>query len=974
MFLKRLFGRQSETRDTPSREQLIETALNAPDSAARRDACHAIDDLPTLRRVATDDSIAGIRALASARYRKLLCGVDTQPPPLPERLAELALIDEQELIAQVARQAPDAQLRQAAIVKLTTQSILADCAVDDALAANRLSAAERLQDKAALEQVARRAAKRDKRVYRLARERLKAISDREERPRQVRAQCEALCEKLERLGRFNNWVQDQALLGHLEQQWAELEPEADAAAQARYRQLRQAFLDAYAAYSEQHAAQIAEQQARAAAAQERTRLVAELDALRQRTEPDALQQRLTEIARAWSQLETIAAADAAATGAYQAALNAAQAQHDRLTRASRDAQAAKSLLRDIQALLDQGGDVDTRRVNTLRKRLERIGQNDDGNDDGLRKCGERLDRLQQRIDKHRAQVARKVAALPDRLGELDEHFEHGRLKKAEPLYQSIAATLTQARAVGLPAQDLAPIEAHLKDIAPQLRELQRWRRWGADTKREDLCAEIEALADDAEHELEPMTNRLLELRDAWRRLDRNGAPADDGLWQRFQAAAERVRDRCRPFLDAQAKIRAANLEQREALCSQLETFLEQADWERMDWKKAVRAEREMRQAWNALGPPQALPSAARHTPKGTPDGHSQRSLDGHFHKLLRRLDKTLDAERERNRAFRQDLITRMQALVDEPDLHRAIDTAKDLQQQWHTTVPGRQRDENALWQKFRAASDAVFARRAARHEAKVSELQENQAAKDALCNELLNLAEQVTDIADLRAGLRALETRWQDTDGLPLPRQATQALQRRWRDAQDKARQRLQQLEEAQRWAAIERLERRADFCDATARHLLADPDGADTDAWSKAWAALPVVDDPLPATRLDDAFSRILDAATDTAARSRLERRMADNAECRLNLCLHLEITSGAESPAELKQQRMELQVSRLRDSMGGRAAESASADSLADASTLLRDWYLCAPAARVNGLDGRFDRVKQALTGTEPTAAVNT
>ncbi len=36
----------------------------------------------------------------------------------------------------------------------------------------------------------------------------------------------------------------------------------------------------------------------------------------------------------------------------------------------------------------------------------------------------------------------------------------------------------------------------------------------------------------------------------------------------------------------------------------------------------------------------------------------------------------------------------------------------------------------------------------------------------------------------------------------------------------------------------------------------------------------------------------------------------MADNAEHRLNLCLHLEITAGAESPKELKQQRMELQV----------------------------------------------------------------
>ncbi len=847
MFLKRLFGRQTKALDThPDREQLIETALNAPDSAARRDACHALSDLPTLRRVATDDSIAVVRDLAAARYRKLLCGLDTRSPPLSERLTELAKVDEQELIAQVATQATDAELRQAAITKLTTPQALAECAVDDALAANRLSAAERLQDKAALEQVARRAAKRDKRVYRLAKERLKEINDREERPRLVRAQCEALCEKLERLGRFDNWVQDQALLGHIEHQWAELEPEADAAARDRYRNLRQAFLDAYAAYAEQHAAQIAEHQAREAAAQQRGRLISELEELCKHTEPDSLNQRLPEIEQAWTQLEAVADADTAAKRAYREALAAAQAQRSRLDQATRQAQAAKSLLRDAQALLDRGGDVETGRVNSLRKRLERISQNSGDNGDDIRQCGELLDRLQHRIDKHRDQVARKLAALPERLAELDEQFEHGKLKRAEPLYQSITATLAQARAAGLPRSDIAPVEAHLKEIAPQLHELQRWRRWGADTKREDLCTEIEALADDAEHELEPMSNRLLELRDAWRGLDRNGAPADDALWRRFQAAAERVHERCRPFLDAQAKIRAANHKQREALCAQLETFLEQADWERMDWKKAARAEREMRQAWNALLPSQASSSGSANGPLR--DGRRHKPLEGRFHKLLRRLDKTLDAERERNRAFRQDLITRMQALVDESDLHRAIDIAKDLQQQWHTTVPGRQRDENALWQTFRAASDAVFARRAAQHEAKTTELHENQAAREAICNELEKLAEQTADIGELRAGLRALETRWQDTDGLPLPRQAAQSLQRRWRDAQDAVRERLQRLEEAERWAAIGRLQQRADFCDTTARQLLADANATDADTLRDRWAALPAVDDPVSA------------------------------------------------------------------------------------------------------------------------------
>jgi hypothetical protein len=445
-----------------------------------------------------------------------------------------------------------------------------------------------------------------------------------------------------------------------------------------------------------------------------------------------------------------------------------------------------------------------------------------------------------------------------------------------------------------------------------------------------------------------MANRLRELRDTWRELDRGSAPANDALWRRFQAAAERVHERCRPYLDARAKIRAANNEQRTVLCEQLETFLDQADWERMDWKKAARAEREMRQAWAALGPI---------------EGKQHKPLEGRFRKLLRRLDKALDTERQQNHAQKQELIERMRALVEEPDLQRAIEDAKDLQQRWQTTVPGRQRDENALWKSFRGASDAVFARRAEQQQARDSEMREHQAAREAICEELTALISDTNTDADpdrLRADLRALETRWHDTEGLALPRQAVQALQRRWNDAIDAADSRLKALEESARWAAVTRLEQRATFCDDTARRLLASIDGAELEPLRSQWTALPAIDDRNLAERLDNSFEQIIKAASDAEARARLTRQMTENAKRRIDLCLHLEITAGADSPPELKQQRMELQVSRLRGHMG-----DGDGDPLADASTLLQEWYLCTPADAVEGLEQRFGRAKQVLIG---------
>jgi hypothetical protein len=954
MFLKRLFGSKTDARSLVDQAQLIETALNAADSAARRNACREIVDLATLHQIADADADAGVRELATARYRKLLCGQHEHAPSLQARIAELAGIEDQTLLAAVAADGDDAELRLAAIMALQSEEALAERALHDPLASNRLQAAERLRGKQALERVARGIGKRDKRVYRLTKQRLKHINEQEERPRLVHAQCETLCEKIERLGRFEHWEQDHALLIHLDQQWAEIESEVGTEQRARYQRLRQTFLDAYAANAREYAAQLAEHSAQQQARTRREALIGDLDEVRQLQTLDLLDQRLGEIEREWDQLGGDPAGLAAA---FSRALSTAHDQRDRLDQQRRQLDAAAALLKEAKAALKRGGNLERRQVNALRERLARL------NAEGgiIDQCNQALEALQQRLDKQREQIERKLAALPQRLAELDQHFEQGQLKKAEPLYQSIDATMQRAHAIGLANKELAAAEAHLKGIAPQLRELQRWRRWGADNRREQLCGEIEALAADQQHPLEPMSNRLRELQNDWRNLDHNGAPADDALWRRFHGAAEQVHARCQPFLEAQAKIRAANRAQREALCTQLETFLEQVDWERMDWKKACRAEREMRQAWAALGPI---------------DNRSHRNLEGRFRKALRRLDKALDDERAANTALKQHLVERMQALADEPDLGRAIDAAKALQQQWHTTVPGRQRDENVLWSSFRAASDAVFNRRAAQHEARSAELHDNQAVRESLCAELETLPASAEDANSLQEAVNRLETRWHDTDALALPRQAAQALQRRWRDALRAAGERLQALEDAERWATISRLEQRAAFCDSAARRLMADADGADADTLRGQWAALPELQSRDLAEPLGAAFERLIDAVESAAARTELERRMRENAERRQQLCLHLEISSGAESPPELKQQRMELQVSRLRERLGERGneradegAEASVADPVAEAWKLLQDWYLCTPAAEIDGLDARFERAKQAMMGRQPT-----
>jgi len=940
MFLKRLLGNRAGDTTPAETQDLFEAALTSPEARIRRDACRRLMDLAALRSLAADDGDAGVRELASARYRRLLCGGDEAGPPMCDRLGEVAAVDDPVLLHAVAVQGQEPELRLAAIGRLTAPSALAACALDDPLAANRLAAAERVQDKAALEQIVKGIGKRDKRVYRLARERLKAIADAEQGARRAREQAEALCAKVERLGRFDNWVRDRGVLDHTDEQWAAIDAELDPELRERYQALRQAFLAAYEDHARAHAAELAAQQAHADACRQREALLAELEQGAELDDVQTADQQIERIIAAWEGAATADPADAPGLERrFEAALAAARAQRSRLVDRNRAVDAAERLRTDADRLQVQGGAPERKALRALQRRFDELPA-DLPQRESLAPL---LDTLTRRFDKHRRQFERKLAALPGRLEELDAHFERGELKKAEPLYQSIMATLDQARSAGLPQSELAPVAAHLKSIAPRLNELRQWRRWSADEHREGLCRDVEALAEDEGRNEEQAAHRLQELQRDWRELDRHGAPAADALWQRFHRAAEHVHERCKPFLEQQAALRAENRRQREVLCKRLEDFLEQVDWARVDWKKLARAEREMRQSWAALGPIEA-----RH----------YKPLEGRFRRSLRRLDKVLSEERDRNQAEKRTLIEQMQALADEPDLRRAIDAAKGLQQQWHTTVAGRQRDENALWKAFRSASDAVFARRQAEQEARGSELRDNQAAREAICHELRALTAAASlDAARFEEQLRALKTRWHDTESLPVPRQAASGLAKHWRAALAEAHAQLDRLREAARWDANARMAHRAQWLDTTARRVAAGPQQLAAEELEAGWAALPALDADAQAT-LEDAFALVRAAVDDPAAREVLLRRLGANRERREEICLLLEIIAGVPSPPALRDERMALQVDRLRGRMG-----EGEADPLADAGALLRDWHLATPAAAAGALDARFERACEAL-----------
>ncbi len=897
-------------------------------------------NLALLRQLASDPQ-PDIRAATAARYRELLCSSGNPALPFTAQLAALTASTEQSLLDFVAINADEPALRLAALARVSDPAVLIDCAIADPVAAHRRDAVARLDTREALEQVVRLIGKKDKHVYRVARDKLRQLAEQEAQPALLQAQCEALCTAASRLGRSGSSQQDQALLAHLDQQWAALPTPAPADLHARYHAERERFLTSIAAHAQAQAAQVAALEEDAAAHAERQTLLDALIAAAQLSDAAAIQAECARVTAAWLALPPLATPARHLEQRYQTlhqtALDAAQqliAQRGQIERLQRTLGLA-------QRLLDDSKPLEHRRTRSLLTQGRTLVANQPETELAVEFMA-LATRLEARLAQQRHHAEQRLRQLPARVAELETRLAAGELKKADPLYQSVQAGLALVSASELPAAAVTDIAQRLRLLAPQLRELQQWRRWGVDQHREGLCAEMEALCT-AELPLAALAEQLHRLQSDWKQVDQGGAPANQALWERFHAAAETVYARCRPFMAAQAVEREANRLAREQVCQQLETFLSLVDWERVEWKKILRAEREMRQMWAALG---------------ATEGRYHKALERRFYQLLRQLGRRLDAERKRNQAQKQQLLEQVLALATLPDLETALEQVKRLQREWHTTVPGHQRIENRLWQQFRTACDAVFERRAAQVHMVAHEVQEQVAVREALCAQVQTLAAAVTlSPLQIKVQMSELEERWRLAQQFPLARHLATALARQWREAGEAVARRLVAAELQQRQAAVAVVRQQAACCEQLEHSVL----GVATvpvlpEVAAQQWQELTA--EHAPDAALAARFAQALAAVGQPEQVALLHQQFVVNGARRQQLCLQLEILAGMESPPEWAQQRLEFQVARLAERLVG-----GEEDSLLGATELLHEWYRCGPAPVDAALAVRFERACLAL-----------
>ena len=423
------------------------------------------------------------------------------------------------------------------------------------------------------------------------------------------------------------------------------------------------------------------------------------------------------------------------------------------------------------------------------------------------------------------------------------------------------------------------------------------------------------------------------LRSRWRELDRLGAAASPALWAAFDGALHQA---YQPLAARQAAVKLArqdNLAAREALLDSLEALPGQPAGGAGDdagavWKAQLRALDRFQAAWRPLGPVEhTVPAAAR-------DALLQR-----HRRAVERIEQPLQQARLAAAALREQLIERAESLVGTPDRGPAPDAPQQvraLQADWQQharTLPLARGAENALWSRFKAATDAVFQQRDAAFGARDAELGANLAARQALLQRLTDLGAtaartgSVTDptaqgdapgaarpaASDIERTLAEVDRAWRQD--IELPRGAAAGLDARYREARAAAQRQLADAGRARWQACCDGLAARWQLCElreASASNTAAD--GVTPADLAQRWAALP--DWP---GACDDALARRWLAPLGASAAAAASG--FDDTLLQLELALDL--------PAQPEQQaaRQRLKLLALKNALEGRTATGATA-----------------------------------------------
>jgi len=309
----------------------------------------------------------------------------------------------------------------------------------------------------------------------------------------------------------------------------------------------------------------------------------------------------------------------------------------------------------------------------------------------LQQAVEALSRQQQQKKQQAADLSEKKQHLSASLDQLEQMLDQGQL-------QQVSEQLKQVKSQSdrLKSQFRGSLKQRYQTLYARYQELNNWQQFATHPKLEMLCEEMESLLH-TELDVQQRTEAIKELQQRWKALEAKNVP--QSLHNRFQQANKAAYAPCQTHYEQQRELRQQNFKQRQQLLDQLQLKFDAFNAQQCDLKDLALMNREARQLWRNFVPVDRAPG---------------KKLQQQFNTLLANIDTRLNADQEKNAAAKSALLVQAQALLEQleqTDLNELLEQAKQLQQQWRNVGAARRKQEQELWQDFRAICNQLFEQR-----------------------------------------------------------------------------------------------------------------------------------------------------------------------------------------------------------------------------------------------------------------------
>jgi hypothetical protein len=251
-----------------------------------------------------------------------------------------------------------------------------------------------------------------------------------------------------------------------------------------------------------------------------------------------------------------------------------------------------------------------------------------------------------------------------------------------------------------------------------------------------------------------------------------GRVAGEALVARFDAAQSSIANREAEEREQERQRQREAVERLERACERFET-LAKADG--LTLKDGERALRDVRSALDSTAP---LPKKER--------GEIADRLKAIQAALFPRVNELREADdwvRWANVGIQEDLCRQVEALREVSDAAEAARHLRDLQQQWKRASAVPRDKAQGLWERFKTAADEVHARAGTFFAQEATERAANLERKEGLCQQAETLAESKDWIRTAEA-IKQLQNEWKAIG--PVPRGHEKAVWERFRAACDR--------------------------------------------------------------------------------------------------------------------------------------------------------------------------------------------